>query len=71
MSKKIPKKSEISDFGGEGVRRLKISDFFLKNVKLSKLPKTQNKPIKVFFKFSRGRSELRKFQTRKNSSKIF
>ena len=38
--------------------------FFLrknkKNIKCSKLPETQNKLIKVFFNFSRGRSELRK-----------
>ena len=27
------------------------------------MPKTQNKPIKVFFNFSRGRSELRKIST--------
>ena len=36
---------------------------FEKNIKCSKLPKTQNKPIKVFFNFSRGRSELRKIST--------
>ena len=69
---KNQKKSEISDLGrGEGAwgsGGLKISDFFLKKnykiIKCSKLPKTQNKPIKVFFfNFRRGWSELRKIST--------
>ena len=38
-----------------------------KNRKCSKFPKTQNKPIKFFFEFCRGRSEL---QTRNNIRNI-
>ena len=38
-----------------------------KNRKCSKFPKTQNKPIKIFFEFCRGRSEL---QTRNNIRNI-
>ena len=40
---------------------------YTKKINWSKFPKTQNKPIKIFFEFCRGRSEL---QTRNNIRNI-
>ena len=45
-----------------------LSCGYKKNRKFSKFPKTQNKPIKIFFEIRRGRSELQRAPSRKRNS---